>query len=77
MSSALMKNADAPALKTRIRQRMAQLHLLLSLTASAIVCGVLWTTGLKVSWQEWLLYWLGFSAITLIINQVCRFNKRA
>jgi len=46
-----------------------------SLTSSAIVCGILWTTGLHLKWGEWLLSWLGFSAITLIINQVLRFDK--
>jgi len=46
-----------------------------SLTSSAVVCGILWTTGLKFDWQEWLLSWLGFSAITLIINQAFRFDK--
>jgi len=30
---------------------------------------------LKFDWQEWLLSWLGFSAITLIINQILRFDK--
>jgi hypothetical protein len=46
-----------------------------SLTSSALVCGILWTTGLKFEWQEWLLSWLGFSAITLIINQAFGFDK--
>jgi hypothetical protein len=46
-----------------------------SLTSSALVCRTLWTTGLKFDWQEWLLSWLGFSAITLIINQAFRFDK--
>jgi hypothetical protein len=46
-----------------------------SLTSSAIVCGILWTTGLKLEWGEWLLSWLAFSAITLLINQVFRFDK--
>jgi hypothetical protein len=29
----------------------------------------------KLEWGEWLLYWLAFSSITLIINQVFRFDK--
>ena len=46
-----------------------------SLTSSALVCGILWTTGLKLKWQELLLYWLSFSAITLIINQAFRLDE--
>jgi hypothetical protein len=46
-----------------------------SLTSSAIVCGIFWTTGLNLKCQEWILYWLGFSAITLIINQVFQLDK--
>jgi hypothetical protein len=46
-----------------------------SLTSSLIVCGILWTTGSKLGWGEWFLYWLGFSAITLIMNQVFGFDK--
>jgi hypothetical protein len=46
-----------------------------SLTSSAVVCGILWTTNLKLGWQEWLLLWLGFSAMTLIINQAFQLDK--
>ena len=46
-----------------------------SLTASAIVCLVIWTLGYRLTWQELLLYWLGFSAVTLIINQAFRFGR--
>ena len=46
-----------------------------SLTASVLVCFVLWTGGVTMTWSEWLLHWLGFSAVTLIINQGCHFDK--
>ena len=40
-----------------------------SLSASALVCLVLWLGGLNLNWEEWVLSWLSFSAVTLIINQ--------
>jgi hypothetical protein len=51
---------------------MAQLNLLLfSLSASAI----LWLGGMDLIWEEWILTWVGFSAVTLIINQALTFQK--
>ncbi len=29
----------------------------------------------NLSWEEWILTWLGFSAVTLIINQALMFQK--
>jgi hypothetical protein len=46
-----------------------------SLSASALVCLTLWGGGLNLSWSEWTLHWLGFSAIALIINQAFAFQK--
>jgi hypothetical protein len=46
-----------------------------SLSASAAVCLLLWASGLRLTLQEWIVYWLGFSAIALIINQWLRFDK--
>jgi hypothetical protein len=46
-----------------------------SLTASAVVCVLLWTGGLRLTLQEWIVHWLGFSAVALIINQWLRFDK--
>jgi hypothetical protein len=46
-----------------------------SLSASALVCLILWCGGLKLSWEEWVLHWLGFSAVALIINQAFKFQK--
>lgn len=40
-----------------------------SLTASSIVCGLIWVGGRSLHWSEWILYWLAFSAAALIINQ--------
>ena len=46
-----------------------------SLSASALVCLILWCGDLKLSWEEWVLHWLGFSAVALIINQAFTFQK--
>ena len=46
-----------------------------SLSASALVCLILWLGGMNLSWEEWVLTWLGFSAVTLIINQALMFQK--
>jgi hypothetical protein len=46
-----------------------------SLTASAVVCVLFWTGGLRLTLQEWIVHWLGFSAVALIINQWLRFDK--
>ena len=47
-----------------------------SLTASALVCVILWAGGVVLGWHEWILQWLAFSAITLILNQACQFEKK-
>jgi hypothetical protein len=46
-----------------------------SLSASAAVCVLLWTGGSRLTLQEWIVHWLGFSAIVLIIDQWLRFDK--
>jgi hypothetical protein len=46
-----------------------------SLSASAAVCLLLWTGGFRATLQEWIVYWLAFSAVSLIINQWLRFDK--
>jgi hypothetical protein len=46
-----------------------------SLTASAVVCVLLWTGGLRLTLQEWIVHWLGFSTVALIVNQWLRFDK--
>jgi len=46
-----------------------------SLTASAVVCVLFWTGGLRLTLHEWTLHWLGFSAVALIINLLLRFDK--
>ena len=46
-----------------------------SLTASALVCILLWTGGFLPFWHDRILHWLGFSAVTLIINQALRFDR--
>jgi len=46
-----------------------------SLSASAVVCVLLWTGGLRLTLQEWIVHWLSFSAVALIINQLLRFDK--
>jgi hypothetical protein len=42
-----------------------------SLTASAFVCVLLWLGGVSLSWEYWLLYWLSFSAASLLVNKAC------
>lgn len=46
-----------------------------SLTASAIVCLIIWTLSPNLSWQELLLSWLGFSAVTVLMNQAFGFGR--
>jgi hypothetical protein len=46
-----------------------------SLSASALVCLILWAGGLHLLWGYWILHWLGFSAIALIINQAFGFER--
>ena len=43
-----------------------------SLTASALICLILWAGGLRLSWDYWILYWLSFSSVSLLINRACR-----
>ena len=43
-----------------------------SLTASAIICGILWAGGLVLTWDYWILYWLSFSAVSLLYNRACK-----
>ena len=46
-----------------------------SLSASALVCLILWLGAMNLNWEEWVLTWLSFSAVTLIINQALMFQK--
>jgi hypothetical protein len=46
-----------------------------SLSASALVCLILWLGGKNLNWEEWILTCLSFSAVTLIINQALMFRK--
>src|SRR4026207_1681378 len=46
-----------------------------SLSASALVCLILWLGGMNLNWGEWVLTWLSFSAVTLIINQGLMLKK--
>jgi hypothetical protein len=46
-----------------------------SLSASAAICVLLWTGGLRLTLQEWIVHWLGFSGVALIINQWLRLDK--
>jgi hypothetical protein len=42
-----------------------------SLTASALVCVILWAGGLDLIWAYWILHWLAFSSISLLVNKAC------
>jgi hypothetical protein len=43
-----------------------------SLTASALVCLILWAGGLQLTWDYWILHWLSFSSLSLLVNHVCK-----
>lgn len=40
-----------------------------SLTASVIVCGLLWIIGVRGHWATWVIVWLAFSAVAICLNQ--------
>src|SRR5438034_6989891 len=43
-----------------------------SLTASALVCLVLWSVGLRLDWTSWILHWLSFSSVSLLVTKACK-----
>jgi len=43
-----------------------------SLTASAMICLLLWAGGLRLTWDYWVLYWLSFSSVSLLVNKACK-----
>ena len=43
-----------------------------SLTASGVVCLILWAGGLQLTWDYWILHWLSFSSVSLWINHICK-----
>jgi hypothetical protein len=43
-----------------------------SLTASALVCLVLWAGGYHLNWAFWVLHWLAFSSISLLVHKACK-----
>jgi hypothetical protein len=42
-----------------------------SLTASALVCLILWAGGYRLAWDYWILHWLAFSSVSLLVNKAC------
>ena len=42
-----------------------------SLSASVLVCLILWIGGMSLSWEYWILHWLSFSSISLLVNKAC------
>ena len=42
-----------------------------SLTASALVCVILWLGGYVLEWDYWILHWLAFSSVSLLVNKAC------
>ena len=42
-----------------------------SLTASALVCLILWAGGVRLTWDYWFLFWLSCSAVSLLVNRAC------
>jgi hypothetical protein len=43
-----------------------------SLTASAIVCLILWAGGLRMYWDMWVLHWFSFSSVCLLVHRACK-----
>jgi hypothetical protein len=42
-----------------------------SLSASALVCVILWVGGFDLSLPYWILFWLSFSSVSLLVNKAC------
>jgi len=42
-----------------------------SISASAVICLVLWSAGFALTWQYWILFWLSFSSVSLLVNKAC------
>lgn len=40
-----------------------------SMTASAIVCGLLWLGGMRIHYSAWILQWCALSSVAIITNQ--------
>lgn len=40
-----------------------------SMTASAIVCGGLWLSGLREHYAHWAMIWCALSSVAIVINQ--------
>lgn len=40
-----------------------------SMTASAVVCALLWAMGERHHWAYWFLVWCALSAVTIVLNQ--------
>lgn len=77
--SLLVSKEDGPAFIFRKLRRMPPPHtatrewlsclFCISVTASALVCLVLWWIGIEQHWGEWILDWLAFSAAAILLNQ--------
>ena len=42
-----------------------------SLTASALVCLILWLGGYVLTWDFWILHGLAFSSTSLLVHRAC------
>jgi hypothetical protein len=42
-----------------------------SLTASALICLILWLGGFSLTWDFWILHWLAFSSMSLLVHRAC------
>lgn len=77
--SLLVSKEDGPAFIFRKLRRVPPPHtatrewlsclFCISVTASAGVCGLLWWVGIELTWGEWILLWLSFSAAAILLNQ--------
>lgn len=44
-----------------------------SMSASAVVCFLMWLSGLRQGWPKWFIIWCALSAFAIAMNQ--RFTK--
>lgn len=77
--SLLVSKEDGPAFIFRKLRRVPRPHsaarewlsclFCISVTASAVVCLILWWAGITAHWGEWILMWLAFSSAAILMNQ--------
>jgi hypothetical protein len=77
--SLLVSKEDGPAFIFRKLRRAPPEHsatsewlscfFCISVTASAVVCALLWAAEVRLAWPVWVLLWLAFSSFAILLNQ--------